>query len=300
MSIQGRAAALRALLAGPDVVVAPGAFDALSARLVERAGFPAVYMTGFGVAAARAGLPDLGLLTASELADQVGQMSRAIGVPLIADADHGFGNALQIERTMRLFEQAGAAALQLEDQDADRRCGHLDGKRIVGIAEMTARIRVMREARSDPDTVIIARTDARAVEGLDSALARGEAYLRAGADVLFVEAPQSVEELERIGRSFAGAHLLANMPEGGKSPYLSYRDLSGMGFKIVIYPVSTLFPATRAMLDALSALRRDGRLEDASRHVCFDEFVELIGVPESLRKIEDFERAREGQDGDAL
>ncbi|MCX7170274.1 MAG: isocitrate lyase/PEP mutase family protein [Proteobacteria bacterium] len=240
-----QAARLRTLLAGQDVIVAPGAFDALSARLVERAGFKAAYMTGFGVSAARAGLPDLGLLTATEFADQVAQMTRNLGIPLIADADHGFGNSLQIERTMQLYEQAGASAIQLEDQDADRRCGHLDGKRIVPVAEMVARIRVMKAAQGDSDTVLIARTDARAVEGMDAALQRGAAYLRAGADALFVEAPRSVEELARIGREFQGEVLLANMPEGGKTPYLPFHELGGMGFRIVIYPVVTLFPATR-------------------------------------------------------
>jgi len=287
-----QAARLRNLLAGHDVIVAPGAFDALSAKLVQQAGFDVAYMTGFGVSAARAGLPDLGLLTATEFAEQVAQMTRNLGIPLIADADHGFGNSLQIERTMQLYEQAGASAIQLEDQDADRRCGHLDGKRIVPLAEMVARIRVMKAAQGDSNTVLIARTDARAVEGLDAALRRGEAYLKAGADVLFVEAPRSVEELARIGNEFKGELLLANMPEGGKTPYLSFHELGAMGYKIVIYPVVTLFPATRGMLRALAQLREHGRLVDPELHVTFDEFVELIEVPTFLKRIDDFERTK--------
>lgn len=281
--------ALRAGLNSPGIVAAPGAFDALSARLVERAGFPAVYMTGFGVSASRAGLPDLGLLTRSEFVDQITQMARAIEIPLIADADTGFGNALQLERTMQLYEQAGAAALQLEDQDLNRRCGHLAGKEIVPTSEMVAKIRVMKAAQRNPETVLIARTDARAVAGLDEALRRGAAYLKAGADVLFIEAPQSVAELERVASEFRGAWLLANMPEGGLTPYLSYRDLESMGYKIAIYPVSTLFSATRAMLDALTELRGQGRLVNPERHVDFADFVEIIGAPAYLEKLNRYE-----------
>jgi len=280
---------LRSVLNAPGIVVAPGAFDALSAKLVERAGFPAVYMTGFGVSASRAGLPDLGLLTRSEFVDQITQMARSVGIPLIADADTGFGNALQLERTMQLYEQAGAAALQLEDQDLNRRCGHLAGKEVVPASEMVAKIRVMKAAQSDPQTVLIARTDARAVAGLDEALRRGEAYLKAGADVLFIEAPQSVEELERIAAEFRGAWLLANMPEGGLTPYLSYRELESLGYKIVIYPVATLFSATHAMLAALTELRSQGRLVSPERHVDFADFVEIIGAPAYLEKLNHYE-----------
>lgn len=279
----------RSVLNAPGIVAAPGAFDALSAKLVEKAGFPAVYMTGFGVSASRAGLPDLGLLTRSEFVDQITQMARAVGIPLIADADTGFGNALQLERTMQLYEQAGAAALQLEDQDLNRRCGHLAGKEIVSAGEMVAKIRVMKAAQSDPQTVLIARTDARAVAGLDEALRRGEAYLKAGADVLFVEAPQSVEELERIAAEFRGAWLLANMPEGGLTPYLSYRELESLGYKIAIYPVTTLFSATRAMLNALTELRSQGRLVSPDRHVDFADFIEIIGAPAYLEKLAHYE-----------
>lgn len=280
---------LRSVLNEPGIVVAPGAFDALSAKLVERAGFPVVYMTGFGVSASRAGLPDLGLLTRAEFVDQITQMARAVGIPLIADADTGFGNALQLERTMQLYEQAGAAALQLEDQDMNRRCGHLAGKEVVPASEMVAKIRVMKAAQRDPETVLIARTDARAVAGLDEALRRGEAYLKAGADVLFIEAPQSVAELERVATEFRGAWLLANMPEGGLTPYLSYRELESLGYKIAIYPVSTLFSATRAMQGALTELHSQGRLVSPERHVDFADFVEIIGASAYLEKLNHYE-----------
>jgi 2-methylisocitrate lyase-like PEP mutase family enzyme len=280
---------LRSVLNDPGIIVAPGAFDALSAKLVERAGFPAVYMTGFGVSASRAGLPDLGLLTRAEFVDQITQMARAVGIPLIADADTGFGNALQLERTMQLYEQAGAAALQLEDQDLNRRCGHLAGKEVVPASEMVAKIRVMKAAQRDPETVLIARTDARAVAGLDEALRRGEAYLKAGADVLFIEAPQSVAELERVATEFRGAWLLANMPEGGLTPYLSYRELESLGYKIAIYPVSTLFSATRAMQGALTELHCQGRLVSPERHVDFADFVEIIGASAYLEKLNHYE-----------
>jgi len=281
---------LRSVLNEPGIVVAPGAFDALSAKLVERAGFPAVYMTGFGVSAARAGVPDLGLLTRTEFVDQITQIARAIGVPLIADADTGFGNALQLDRTMQLYEQAGAAALQLEDQDVNRRCGHLAGKEVIPASEMVAKIRVMKAAQRDPETVLIARTDVRAVAGLDEALRRGASYLNAGADVLFIEAPQSVEELERIAAEFRGAWLLANMPEGGLTPYLSHSELESMGYKIAIYPVATLFTATRAIQAALTELRSQGRLVSPERHVDFAEFVEIIGVPAYLEKLNHYEK----------
>lgn len=281
------AGVLRERLAQPGIVVAPGAFDALAARLIEQAGFPAVYMTGFGITAASAALPDLGLLTRSEFVAQLAAIAQAVSVPVVADADTGFGNALQLERTMQLYERAGAAALQLEDQGGDRRCGHLAGKEVIPTADMVAKIRVMKAAQSDPDTVLIARTDARAVHGLDEALRRGEAYLAAGADMLFVEAPQSIAELVKVAETFRGAWLLANMPEGGMTPYLPYSELERMGYRLAIYPVATLFPAVRAMQNALVELREHGRLVDRERCIGFDEFVDLIGAPGYLAHLGD-------------
>lgn len=279
------ASALREQLARPGIVVAPGAFDALAARLIEQAGFPAVYMTGFGITAASAALPDLGLLTRSEFVAQLAAIAQAVGVPVIADADTGFGNTLQLERTMQLYERAGAAALQLEDQGGDRRCGHLAGKEVIATADMVAKIRVMKAAQCDRETVLIARTDARAVHGLDEALRRGEAYLAAGADVLFVEAPRSETELLRVAETFRGAHLLANMPEGGMTPYLSSAELERLGYKLVIYPVATLFPAVRAVQRALIELREHGRLIERDRYIGFEEFVDLIGARDYLARL---------------
>lgn len=283
------ASVLRERLAQPGIVVAPGAFDALTARLIEQAGFPAVYMTGFGITAASAALPDLGLLTRSEFVAQLAAIVQAVNVPVIADADTGFGNALQLERTMQLYERAGAAALQLEDQGGDRRCGHLAGKQVIAIADMAAKIRVMKAAQSNPETVLIARTDARAQHGLDEALRRGEAYLAAGADVLFVEAPQSVAELAKVAETFRGAWLVANMPEGGMTPYLPSGELERMGYKLAIYPVSTLFPAVRAVQRALVELRENGRLVDRDRTIGFDEFVGLIGAQDYLGRLAQLE-----------
>lgn len=279
------AGVLREQLAQPGIVVAPGAFDALAARLIEQAGFPAVYMTGFGITAASAALPDLGLLTRSEFVAQLAAIAQAARVPVIADADTGFGNALQLERTMQLYERAGAAALQLEDQGGDRRCGHLAGKEVIPTADMVAKIRIMKAAQSDPDTVLIARTDARAVHGLDEALRRGEAYLAAGADMLFIEAPRSEAELQRVADAFRGAWLLANMPEGGMTPYLSSTELQQMGYRLAIYPVATLFPAVRAVQRALAELREHGRLVERDRYIDFDEFVNLIGAQDCLARL---------------
>lgn len=276
---------LRSLISAGGIVVAPGAFDAFSAKLVERAGFPAVYITGFGLAAASAALPDLGLLDRSEIVAQIASIDRAVSIPLIVDADTGFGHVLHLERTVMLLEQAGASAIQVEDQAASRRCGHLEGKTVVSPAEMVRKIRALKGAQTNPDTVLIARTDSRSVNGLDDALKRGEVYFGAGADVLFVEAPRSEEELRRIAEEFRGQPLLANMPEGGMSPYLSFRELEAMGFRIVIYPVTTLFSAAKAMMDALGVLKNAGRLTDPNSHVTFSEFTDILGVQTYLEKL---------------
>ncbi|HET6873168.1 MAG TPA: isocitrate lyase/PEP mutase family protein, partial [Acidimicrobiales bacterium] len=208
-------AALRRLLAGDGPVVAPGAYDALSARLIEDAGFPAVYMTGFGTAASLLGRPDIGLVSSSEMIDHARRIAGCVAVPVIADADTGYGNPINVLRTVREYERAGVAGIHLEDQVMPKRCGHLTGKVLVPVEEMTAKIRAAVAARSDPDFVLIARTDARAVEGLDAAIRRASSYLEAGADVLFVEAPESEDEVETIARTFAGAGvpLLFNWAE---------------------------------------------------------------------------------------
>jgi 2-methylisocitrate lyase-like PEP mutase family enzyme len=227
---------LRELLA--HQVIAPGCYDALSAALIEQSGFAAAYLSGASIAYTKLGRPDIGLVCASEVADTIAHIcDRVPSLPLIVDADTGFGNALNVQRTVQMFERAGAAALQLEDQAAPKRCGHLSGKRLISSAEMVGKIRAASDARSIDSTIIIARTDAIAVEGFAAALQRAEAYLQAGADVLFVEAPQSVEQLRTISNRFAQRiPLLANMVEGGSTPMLGGAALRELGFRLVIFP----------------------------------------------------------------
>ena len=269
---------LRELLKAPGIVRAPGAFDAWSARLVEMAGFPAVYMTGYGASASVLGKPDIGLMTMSEMARQAGNMASAVDIPLIADGDTGYGGVLNVMRTVREFEKAGVAALQLEDQVFPKRCGHMEGKQLISKEEMAGKIRAAVYARKSEDFIIVARTDARAVTGLKDAIARALAYAEAGADVLFVEAPQTVEEMEEI-TGVIKLPLIANMVEKGKTPFLPADELERIGYKIAIYPVSTLYAATRAMMESLRHLKEEGTtancLDDL---VGFEEFNNLVGV----------------------
>jgi 2-methylisocitrate lyase-like PEP mutase family enzyme len=273
---------LRQLIEARQGLVVPGAYDALSARLVERAGFPAVYMTGFGVSAARLGLPDLGFAGLAEMAEQARSLAGAVSIPLIADADTGYGNALQVRRTVEQYELAGVAALHLEDQVAPKRCGHLAGKQVVPAEEFTGRIRAAVEARRDPDLLIIARTDAIAVTGFEDAVARAEAAARAGADVLFVEAPTSDAEIAALPRRL-DRPLLFNYAPSGRSPLPPFRRLRELGYGLVILPVDLLFAATRAMQRLLADIRAgEGTPRDPERLVSFQEFLELIGLPEQL------------------
>lgn len=287
---------LRELLAGPDPVLAPGAYDAWSARLVERAGFPAVYMTGFGVSASLAGLPDAGLLTMTEMADQARRLVDAVGIPVIADADTGYGNPLNVLRTVRAFERAGVAAIHLEDQVSPKRCGHTEGKQVVPVEEMAEKIRAAVAARHSPDFLIIARTDARAVEGLPAALERARRYREAGADVLFVEAPQSEEEVEAIARAFPEVPLLFNWAEGGKTPPLELDRLRALGYRIIIFPISALLAATRAIAEVLAQIRTRGTPRGLlDRLTRFDEFLSWVGFPEVQELERRFGRAALGK-----
>jgi 2-methylisocitrate lyase-like PEP mutase family enzyme len=274
--------ALRQLIERRQALVVPGAFDALSARLVEQAGFPAVYMTGFGVSASRLGLPDLGFAGLAEMVDQARNLAAAVAIPLIADADTGYGSPLQVRRTVQQYEAAGVAALHIEDQVAPKRCGHLSGKQVVPVDEFVGRIRAAVDARTDPDLVIIARTDAIAVTGFEDAVARAEAAAQAGADVLFVEAPTSEAEIETLP-SRLQRPLLFNYAPSGRTPLLSFARLRALGYAVVILPVDLLFAATRAMQRALAEVRDGGAaLQDAQRVVSFQEFCDLIGLPEQL------------------
>jgi carboxyvinyl-carboxyphosphonate phosphorylmutase len=276
-------ARLRELLAsGAGPLVVPGAYDALSARLVEQAGFDAVYMTGFGATASLIGRPDVGLLSAAEMADNARRIVSAVDVPVIADADTGYGNAITVLRTVQSYEQAGVAALHIEDQVHPKRCGHLSGKAVIDTAEMAGKIRAAVAARRDPDLVIIARTDAAAVEGLDAAVARARAYAEAGADALFVEAPTSEDDIAEVARELRGvAPLVFNWAEGGRTPPLPLARIAELGFALVLFPIGTLLAATAGIRALLAALTADGTPSAALPGLpTFDEFTTLVGLPE--------------------
>lgn len=248
---------LRARLAQDTPLLAPGAYDALSALLIEQAGFEAIYLSGASIAYTQLGRPDIGLVSFDHVADVVGRVAERVSLPLIVDGDTGFGNAVNVQRTVRIFERMGASAIQLEDQTFPKKCGHLADKSLVPTAEMAGKIRAALDARASDETLIIARTDAIGVEGFEAALDRAHAYVEAGADVLFVEAPRSIGEMSAIAHAFAGrVPLLANMVEGGKTPLLDAGELGRIGFKLVISPgalVRALVPAAEAFLASLKA-----------------------------------------------
>jgi 2,3-dimethylmalate lyase len=277
-----RRAGLRALVVKKQGLVVPGAYDGISARLVQDAGFPAVYMTGYGTAASRLGLPDLGFAGLGEMADHARNLAAVLDVPLIADADTGYGNALNVRRTVQAYEAAGVAALHIEDQIAPKRCGHLAGHQVVPRGEFAGKIRAAVEARTDPDLLVIARTDAISAVGFDEALWRGEAAVKAGADVLFIEAPRTEAQVEQVARAF-DAPLLYNYAPGGRSPLLPFSRLRELGFAIILLPVDTLLVAVRAMRAFLGQVKtRDDVLSLADRYMPFAEFNELIGVTAQL------------------
>jgi len=246
----GAPARLRTLLTQPGPLLVPGAYDALSARLVEHAGFDAVYMSGFGATASLLGMPDVGLLSLPDMVDNAGRMARAVDVPLISDADTGYGNAINVARTVQQFERAGVAAIHLEDQVSPKRCGHMSGKQVVPVEEMVEKVSAAVAARRDPDFVLIARTDVRAVQGLDVALKRAQAYLDAGADVLFVEAPETEDEVAEVAGAFPDTPLLFNWVERGRTPMMPLERIAELGFSIVLFPVG--LPEIRAFEDAIS------------------------------------------------
>jgi len=255
----------RQLLKRSQLLVAPGCFDGLSARLIQDAGFEAAYLSG-GAVARSMGLPDIGLVTMSETIERAAQAVAAIKLPIIADADTGYGNAVNLVRTVREFERAGVAAIHIEDQITPKRCGHLDGKEVIPLAEMTQKLQAALAARSDPDFCIIARTDARGVNGFDDAIERGQAFAKLGVDAIFVEAPQSEEELAEIPRRIPNIPLLVNVFKGGKTPMLPVERLEKMGYRIAIYPSETQRAAIHAMRHALATLKCEGTTEsiDAS------------------------------------
>jgi 2-methylisocitrate lyase-like PEP mutase family enzyme len=271
---------LRSLLDCKRLLLAPGVFDGLSARLVEEAGFEAVYLSG-GAVARSTGVPDLGLMTMSEAIERARQVVSAVQIPVIADADTGYGNALNVVRTVREFERAGVAAIHIEDQVTPKRCGHLEGKEVIPLVEMESKIRAALEARSDKDFAIIARTDSRAIHGLDDAIERGKAFARLGVDAVFIEAAESEAELEAIARSIREVPLLVNMFKGGKTPLLPASRLEEMGYRIAIFPSDTQRAAIYAMREALAVLKRDGStaaIDD--RLTTFQERDRLVGLKE--------------------
>ena len=271
---------LRQMLDEPEIIVLPGAYDALTARLAERAGFNACFTTGFGFAATVLGVPDYGLLTMSETIDRVRHVVQVLSVPLVADMDTGYGNALNVVRTVRECVALGVAGIILEDQEWPKKCGHFEGKRVIAAEEQAAKLRAAVEARGDDDLVIIGRTDARQPLGLEEAIRRGKMYREAGADIVFVEAPHSVEELQEVARAIPDAPLFANMIEGGKTPLLSSAELRELGYKMVVYPLSALFSAAKAVEETYRALFDEK--STASRQeamVTLGQFEEMIDVP---------------------
>jgi 2-methylisocitrate lyase-like PEP mutase family enzyme len=254
----------------PPIVVAPGVFDALTASIAADAGFEAVYLSGAAIAYTKLGRPDIGLVSLAEVADTLTHIRERVSTPIIVDADTGYGNALNVERTIRVFERAGATAIQLEDQVTPKRCGHLDGKELISTPEMVGKIHAAVDSRQDVKTLIIARTDAVAVEGFEAALQRAQAYKEAGADMLFVEAPKSGDDLASIGGAFNGTiPLMANMVEGGSTPVLAAAELQALGFSLVIFPGGIVRALARVAQEFYATLARDGT-SDAFRNRMFD------------------------------
>jgi len=272
-----KAGALRARLAGPGLITAPGVYDMISARIADRMEFPALYMTGFGVVASYLGLPDAGLATYTDMVGRVNQICTIASTPLIADADTGYGGLLNVAHTLRGYSKAGAAAVQFEDQEFPKKCGHTPGRRVIPTADMVKKIRVAVEARGDDDILIVARTDARTAHGLDEALRRAEAYAKAGADILFVESPESEREMEKICASFE-LPLMANMVEGGKTPILSAARLIELGYRIAIFPATGFLAAGAALDSVYKTLQRDGSSVGATAPLYpFNDFAKLMG-----------------------
>lgn len=275
----GRPARLRAVLAGGDFVVAPGVFDMISAKLADRLNFSALYMTGYGVVASHLGLPDAGIASYTDMVSRVERICALTKTPVIADGDTGYGGLLNVHHTVRGYEAAGAAGIQLEDQEFPKKCGHTPGRRVIPVEDMVRKIKVATEARRSDDFLIVARTDARSSLGLLDALRRAEEFQKAGADVLFVEAPESETELEQIGRSF-DVPLLVNMVEGGKTPLLSCERLRALGFRIAIFPATGFLAAAAALDSAYRALQTGSSERLQAPLFNFDDMNRLMGFEE--------------------
>jgi len=271
------------IIGSAQAIIVPGVYDALSARIAARAGAKLLYLTGFGVAGAGFGVPDIGLVSASQMIERVDVIAAATApVPLIADGDNGHGGSLNAAQLTRAYERAGAAAIQLEDQVSPKRCGHMENKEVVSTVEAVQKIRAAADARACKDFKIVARTDSRATHDLDEALKRGEAFLSAGADILFIEAPASREELRRIAETFAGVPLVANIVEDGKTPLLSAQEFGALGFKILLYPISALLAVTRRLETAYEQLLKGERKELDTNRATFNHYNAIMKLPELL------------------
>lgn len=272
--------ALRLMLEGEKIIVAPGAHDGISARIIEKVGFKALYATGFGASASQLSQPDLGLMTMTEVVSHMNSLVEAVTIPVIADADTGYGNVVNTIRTVRQFEKAGVAAIQLEDQVMPKRCGHMVGREIVALEEMVGKIKASVEARRDEELVIIARTDARTRHGIEEAIERGQAYGEAGADVIFIESPESIEEMTLINRSLSKP-TLANVVERGRTPRLPAAELEKIGYKIAIFPITGLLAETKALFHAFGRLMETGSTEGILEYLYdFEGFNLLMGAEE--------------------
>jgi 2-methylisocitrate lyase-like PEP mutase family enzyme len=282
---------LRELLSGPEIVIAPGVYDGLTTMLAAQAGFKAVYLSGASLCYARA-IPDIGLLSMSEVADALGAIRERADVPIVVDIDTGFGNALNVRRTVEVFERRGASALQLEDQVTPKRCGHLRDKALISAAEMVGKIKAALDARGSGDTLLIARTDAVAVEGFEAALDRADSYAEAGADLIFVEAPRTKEQLAAIASRFAGRKpVMANMVEGGQTPLLSAAELQALGFQLVIFPGGTVRALAFALQQYFASLKANGTT--APFRDCMLDFAginRLIGTDDFLARGKAYDR----------
>ena len=270
---------LKQMLRAPELLVAPGAYDVLSAKIIEHSGFKAVYMTGYGTSASILGQPDVGLLTMTEMVDRARNLAEAVDVPVLADGDTGYGNPLNVMRTVREYEKAGVCAIQLEDQVFPKRCGHMLGRKVIPREEMVQKIKAAADSRRDDDFVIIARTDARTDHGLEEALERGKAYEEAGADLIFIESPENLDEMRKINEVFPNTPTLANMLEGGRTPIPTTKELEDMGFGIAIYCTRPLYAAALAVRNYMQHLKTHNTTADFFDHLLtFPEFNAFIGL----------------------
>jgi methylisocitrate lyase len=283
-----RTTRLKELILAPEILVMPGAHDSLVARIIEQAGFQAVTLGGYPATANLLGKPDVSLLSMTEMVEYTRRICGAVDVPVFTDGDTGYGNVTNVYRTVKEMERAGAAGMFIEDQVFPKRCGHMEGKQVIPAEEMVAKIKAALDARIDPDFVIMARTDALAVHGIDEAIRRGNLYRETGADLIFVEAPQTIEDMKRINREI-DAPTLANNVEGGKSPLLTAKELESIGYNVVVFPIASTYCIAKAVTDLMRELKEKGTTESfLDRMITFTSFNELVGLPDIRKKEEGY------------